>query len=181
MNDLAEVCPLSRRVMSPLGSTLIRSITERRSLFPHSSTRTAMGSPYGSPSPKGTIRAYPVPLKQHEWVRPCLSAGGYHVRVTPVLQRVSQPHAFWPKPVSTFGLSYMTTFISSSHTLVIPLNLAPHPHWYSQMPSPPHGFDVARRPGYIVPAASHRTVASPACAGRLLLTEQQVLLIEFSI
>lgn len=35
---------------------------------------------------------------------------------------------------------------------------------------------MARRPGCIVPAASHRTVASPACAGRLLTTERQVLL-----
>jgi len=52
MKDLAEVCPLSRGVMSPYGSTPIRSITERPSLSPHSSTRTAMGSPCGSLPPK---------------------------------------------------------------------------------------------------------------------------------
>lgn len=38
----------------------------------------------------------------------------------------------------------------------------------------PHGSGAARRPSYIVPAASHKTVTSPACAGRLLMTEHQV-------
>jgi len=32
----------------------------------------------------------------------------------------------------------------------------------------PHGIGAARRPSYIVSAASHKTVTSPACAGRLL-------------
>ena len=63
----------------------------------------------------------------------------------------------------------------SSLTLVIPPSLAPHPRRCSQMIPPPHGIGMARRPGCIVPAASHRTVTSPACAGRLLTTERQVL------
>jgi hypothetical protein len=45
--DQKEVCPLSRGVMSPKGSTPIRSITERHSLFPSSSARTAIDLPYG--------------------------------------------------------------------------------------------------------------------------------------
>jgi len=53
-------------------STSIRSITERHSLFPHSHTRSPLGSPYGSlslefdfclgeVSPSGELRAYHVP------------------------------------------------------------------------------------------------------------------------
>ena len=47
-----EVCPLSRGVMSPLGSTPIRPATGRRWLAPRSSTRRPMGSPHGSLSPR---------------------------------------------------------------------------------------------------------------------------------
>src|SRR5271165_3949396 len=42
-----EVSPLSRRVISPKGSTLIRSTTERHSLPPSSSTRNPVGVPCG--------------------------------------------------------------------------------------------------------------------------------------
>ena len=50
MKDLMEVGPLSREVMSPFGSTPIRSITGRLSLFPSSLTRNPINSPYGLPS-----------------------------------------------------------------------------------------------------------------------------------
>lgn len=62
---------------------------------------------------------------------------------------------FWLKPVGTFGLLRITTFISSSPGLVLPSSLAPHPHWCSQMPPRPHGFGVAFRLGFIVLAASY--------------------------
>src|SRR5271165_759208 len=42
-----EVSPLSRRVISPEGSTLIRPITGRHSLPPSSSTRNPVGVPCG--------------------------------------------------------------------------------------------------------------------------------------
>jgi hypothetical protein len=59
------------------------------------------------------------------WVSICLSAGGIidymkRLRNTPTI-----PLAFWPKPVSIFGLSKITTFINSSHMLRIPSFLAP--------------------------------------------------------
>ena len=44
--DQREVCPLSRSDVAE-GSTPIHSITERHSLFPSSSTRTAINLPYG--------------------------------------------------------------------------------------------------------------------------------------
>ena len=81
MKDLAEVCPLSRRMMlrasgvSPR-SIRIPAITVGPSLFPHSFTRTPVGSPCGVPTDWiGGVRAYPVPRMSHERGRPLLSAG----------------------------------------------------------------------------------------------------------
>ena len=45
----------------------------------------------------------------------------------PTYERDSRLYAFWLKPDSAFGLLLITTFISSSHSLTILLNLAPHP------------------------------------------------------
>ena len=60
-----EVYSLSREMMLPEGSTSIRSTTERRSLTPSSDTRSPIGSPYGSLSHRGELRAYHVPLMYH--------------------------------------------------------------------------------------------------------------------
>jgi len=81
MKDLAEVCPLSRRMMlrasgvSPR-SIRIPAITVGPSLSPHSFTRTPVGSPCGVPTDRiGGVRAYPVPRMSHERGRLPLSAG----------------------------------------------------------------------------------------------------------
>src|SRR6185312_6198133 len=61
--DQREVGSLSRRVMSPLGSTLIRPITGRLSLAPASSTRCVVRPSCDAPSERdalGTQRAYHV-------------------------------------------------------------------------------------------------------------------------
>ncbi|MFO6129465.1 hypothetical protein, partial [Pseudomonas aeruginosa] len=57
--DQVEVCPLSRGMMSPYGSTPIRPITGRHSLSPHSFTRTTNSIPYGLPAPKGSDTGLP--------------------------------------------------------------------------------------------------------------------------
>src|SRR5262249_36827997 len=59
--DPREVCPLSGGVISPGGSTPIRSITGRRSRSPSSFTRRLMGSSRESLSLAGRRRAYHVP------------------------------------------------------------------------------------------------------------------------
>jgi hypothetical protein len=56
-----EVGSLSRGVMLPLGATPVRAITARRSLPPSSFTRSPFGSPCGSLSLVGRLRAYHVP------------------------------------------------------------------------------------------------------------------------
>ena len=54
------------------------------------------------------------------WFRSCLFAG----ETTPVSAATSKPHScsltFWSSLAVSFGLSNMTTFISSSHTLTFP-------------------------------------------------------------
>ena len=83
---------------------------------------------------------------------------------------------FWFKPVSIFGLFYLTT-VAAVHNFV--------DHAAQPSPRTPSMLGVlvpVLRPslrrdwrGYIVPAASHRAVASAACAGRLPVMEHRVL------
>jgi hypothetical protein len=86
------------------------------------------------------------------------------------------PHRvpFWFKPVSTFGLLKITTFIGSSHTLVVPA----HPLLLSAFvladSALPRGSAYRISGGYVVPRASHRAVTGSACLGRERLMEQPV-------
>jgi hypothetical protein len=86
------------------------------------------------------------------------------------------PHRvpFWFKPVSTFGLLKIPTFIGSSHTLVVPA----HPLLLSAFvladSALPRGSAYRISGGYVVPRASHRAVTGFACPGRERLMEQPV-------
>src|SRR5258708_39638619 len=94
----------------------------------------------------------------------------------PKVRRNNQPHAFWPEPVSVVWLcrsdDACVQFISIRHAiqpspldcLTLAAQITP-----SQVFSRPEGR------GYIVPAASDRSVARFAGAGTLLRTEPQVL------
>src|SRR5712692_4552328 len=61
MRDQREVGLLAHGIMSPGGSTPIRSVTVRPSLPPFSCTRSPFGSPGGALALAGRLRAYPVP------------------------------------------------------------------------------------------------------------------------
>jgi hypothetical protein len=80
----------------------------------------------------------------------------------------------WFKPVSTFGLLLVTTFIRSSHMLVV----SAHPLLLSAFvladSAWPRGSAYRLSGGYVVPRASHRAVAGSACPGRERLMEQPV-------
>jgi hypothetical protein len=86
------------------------------------------------------------------------------------------PHRvpFWFKPVSTFGLLKITTFIGSSHTLVV----SAHPLLLSAFvladSALPRGSAYRMSGGYFVPRASYRAVTGSACPGRERLMEQPV-------
>ena len=126
-----EVCTLSGGVLLPHGSTPIRSITGRPSLTPSllyplfcqvilrlpwlsKDSRTT-----GLPRSAGGTR---------RWFRSRLFAGG--AASAPEEFGASGPDhvPFWSKPVSIFGLSFVTTIYDASPGLTMP----PHPR-----PQPP--------------------------------------------
>ncbi len=78
MNDLVEVCSLSCGVILSGDSTPIHPITGWHSLFPHSHTRTSIGSSHELLSSfeekygLTTFRLYAI-----RWVRDYLFAGGF--------------------------------------------------------------------------------------------------------
>lgn len=72
INDHAEVCPVSRRVMSqPLSKPLqlgIRFLCDPLPALPTAHLTV-------QPATWAAIRAYHVPCRSHDWVRACLFAG----------------------------------------------------------------------------------------------------------
>jgi hypothetical protein len=78
--DHGEVGSLSGGVMSPRGSTPVRSITERHSLAPRSHTRSPIGSPCGSRSLAGGLRAYPVASPKPRGLGPASPPVARHLR-----------------------------------------------------------------------------------------------------
>ena len=66
IRDPMEVSLLSHGVISPLGSTPIGPVTGPRSLPPSSFTRSPFGSPRGSLSRMGRLRADHVPHEYHD-------------------------------------------------------------------------------------------------------------------
>ena len=131
MKDLAEVCPLSRGVMSPCGSTPILPITGRHSLSPPSHTRRPIGSPCGSLSQRETYGFTTFHAQTIAWVRFRLFTGGALSAVRELEPLTPDHLPFGPSLLallglaSTFGLFPLTTFISGSHVLTIPSTLAP--------------------------------------------------------
>ena len=90
-------------------STPIRPITGRRSLPPPSSTRRPVGSPCGGPTLAGGRRASHVASRESSWVRPRLYAGGASSAPDELAASGPGHVPFWSKPISIFGLSYVTT------------------------------------------------------------------------
>ena len=82
---------------------------------------------------QGEIWVCQVPHEQHWWGRPCLFSDSLLCPCNPRSNRINRLCAFWPKPVSIFGLFPITKFNSSSHMLVIPSSLAPYPPWCWQI------------------------------------------------
>jgi len=171
--DQREVCSLSRGVMSPKGSTPVRPITGRRWLPPSSSTRRPMSRPRGRPSLAGGRRAYHVPpMCQSGKGRsssPVVSASALGEFGAPSPDHVP----FWPKRISTFRLSSVTTINAASRMLAYPLDPGSRPPWcwrswlrLAPGPSPKGGFVVLR--------ASHLLVAKDACPSRIPPAERRV-------
>lgn len=92
----------------------------------------------------------------------------------PIYKRESKLHAFWPEPISAFGSSTLTMFISGSLTLTNTTQPQPPRHMRLRHSLTPSRFRVALRRGTLVPRASHNPITQDACLGRLLLAKQQV-------
>lgn len=78
------------------------------------------------------------------------------------------------KPVSTFGLLKITTFIGSSHTLVVPARPLLLSAFVLADSALTRGAAYRISGGYVVPRASHRAVTGSACPGRERLMKQPV-------
>jgi hypothetical protein len=117
-----EVCPLSRGRILRVRALPIHPITGWPSLFPSSSTRSSSGSPYGSLTLAGELRAYHVPHTRQNGLGSASSAGGFGVYDRRGFSPCTNHGAFWLKPVSTFGLFFLTTFNRSSPLLAIPFD-----------------------------------------------------------
>ena len=122
---------------SAAGSTPIRSITERPSLAPSSSTRRPVGVSCEPLSPKGGRRAYHVPrvqsfvgqvadlpgrsaIRPTVWFRSRLSAGGTTSAPGEFGAPRSWPRTFWSKRFSSLRLAFVTTFNDASPELTLP-------------------------------------------------------------
>ena len=78
------------------------------------------------------------------------------------------------KPASTFGLLLVTTFIRSSHMLVVSAHPLPLSAFVLADSASPRGSAYRLPGGYVVPRASHRAVTGSACPGRERSMEQPV-------
>ena len=84
----------------------------------------------------------------------------------------SLPLAFWPKPISNFGLFKVTGFINSSRPLTMYPRLVPYRVLLSDIPF----ASRLRRVGYVICRASDHRVTTVACLRSLRLKVQPVCL-----
>lgn len=121
-------------------------------------------------------RAYPVPLRRHEWVRPCLCTGGDTSAFPKRLMGEPATHllvqAFKQlRPANNYGA------LSAIH-----MCWSYHPAWHlirlaaGRISNVPRGIIQTQWGGYVVRIAWHLLVTEDAPTPRLLLAEQQVSL-----
>lgn len=163
----------------PEDSIPIRPITGRPSLPPRSHTRSHMGSPYGSPSSAGGLRAYRVPHSHPNGLGPACP---------PMATTSAAGQLFNPAPgPRTFGSSLLlreqqhlwlvllNDGNGDSDALAIPSNPAPNRRGAGSR-GLPHGSATAplRGEGYLVLRASHHEIALAARLSRVVGAEPQV-------
>ena len=149
--------PLSCEVMLPEGATSIRSITGRHSLFPSSSAHSPIGLSRDSLSRRESYGFTTFPVSTIEWVRSRLSASGATSAIEDFEASTPGHLPFWPKPLSTFGLAALTTFISDSLTLTVPFDPSSQPPWCWQLQL----FLAIRLPSFSDEATLFRRLRTP--------------------
>ena len=161
MKNQGEVSTFSGQGISLYPNHYSRAFASSHLPYPLSHQRTLRLA-----FPKGRITGLPSSIHSTGRVRGCLFAGGIVGCVTRVRSVLSLPLAFWLKPISTLGLSILTTFINRSLPFPIPSFLAPY-----RVGAP--GVDVLSRfclhpygAGFVVLRASHPAVTGNACRSR---------------
>ena len=125
------------------------------------------------------LRAYHVPPDQHTLgLGPACSPVGVIVSARPIRNDASFPLTFWSKPFSNFGLFLNDDVYTAVH-ICCPYPASPRPLpprcWQCQ----PHlTVWPTDNPRVLFPAASHRRITSPACAGGLCQLNDKFLLSE---
>lgn len=124
MKDLAEVCSLSRGMMSQsLSPSLPGGVRFFRFPLPTaSSVRLAVSYPW-----VGRLWVYHVPRTEQNGLGPLSSPVALGVHERPHPSASARYSAFWLKPVSILGLFIVTTFSKRSHMLTMSFTLAPYP------------------------------------------------------
>ena len=145
----------------------IPSITERRSLFPSSSTHYSIRRPHDHPclpnQPDAAL-GLPCSVQVTELGRFRLFAGDTSVSVFAPSKQTTDHMPFWLSPILqvAFGSSSLTTFNSGSLTLTIQSSLAPHPGATPRiMPDPSRDMTYPIR-WLLCQSAQHPTVTSDA-------------------
>jgi hypothetical protein len=172
--DQTEVCPLSRGVMFQL---LSRPLQPDIRFFRH--PIPARPTTFLAVRLPAMFRRQPYGLTTfpacHTTDLGSASPPAVHRRRNLSFEQVIRPHTVWLMPVSSFGTTILTRFISSSLTLTVSASLRSQPLRCWEYPDAYLTVNTCRdiaRP--IVRRASHPTVTSDACLPRLLLVVQQV-------
>lgn len=171
---MLEVCLLSQRsdVAAP-----IRSVTERLSLSPASSTRCPISVPCGNACPEGRDNGLTLfRLNDTNDLVPAYTPAACICPCAPS-PRWRQPAArLLAEACQRLWLLGNDGACGSSHLLDISFSLTLSPPWRWQCGRTPHGVLPIRRKKYVVSAAFDPAVTSHADADRLLRTEPQVQL-----
>lgn len=117
MNDQTEVGSLSRPAMfQPVSYPLQKGLRFIRIPLPAAPTAfLAVNLPLPA-----ALRAYPVPHDFLSGADPSSSPAAFLSTMTQDIGAIPFRLPFWFKPISTFGLSLLTTFNRGSHMLVVP-------------------------------------------------------------
>ena len=160
----------------PVGRTHPRSarLPSGLGLFPHPSSAVSSASFAVRLPLRGDHGGYFVHRLGHSGLGSCLSAGGAPSATGEFGAPVPDHLPFWVKPISIFGLSLVTAFISTSPGLTCPGLLAPDRLDADSRRVGSRVHDRSKDRGYVVPQASDITVAGDARWGSRPMAEHRV-------
>jgi hypothetical protein len=125
MKDQVEVCLLSHGMMLPVGAIPIRPITDGIRFLHYPLPTAPLACLAVAYRFLGAQWVYRVSPRYLNGLGPLYSPVALIVHEGSIAILPTRHVAFWLKPVSIFGLFWVTTFIKRSHMLTIPFNPCP--------------------------------------------------------